>query len=30
MKVQRNGVLTMLARTGGYRYVGLDSTYQQI
>jgi hypothetical protein len=30
MKVQRNGVLTMLARTGGYRYVGLDTTYQEI
>jgi len=30
MKVQRNGVLTMLARTGGYRFVGLDSTYQQV
>jgi len=30
MKVQHNGVLTMLARTGGYRYVGLNTNYVQI
>ena len=27
MKVQHNGVLTMLARTGGYRFVGLNTNY---
>ncbi|KPJ61745.1 MAG: hypothetical protein AMJ46_00005, partial [Latescibacteria bacterium DG_63] len=30
MKVQHNGVLTMLARTGGYRFVGLDTNYREI
>ncbi len=30
MKVQPNGVLTMLARTGGYRYVGLDTNYREV
>jgi hypothetical protein len=30
MKVQHNGVLTMLARTGGYRFVGLDTHYREI
>jgi hypothetical protein len=30
MKVQANGVLTMLARTGGYRFVGLDNHYREI
>jgi len=30
MKVQRNGMLTMLARTGGYRFVGLDTHYREI
>ncbi len=30
MKVQPNGVLTMLARTGGYRFVGLDNHYREI
>jgi hypothetical protein len=30
MKVQQNGVLTMLARTGGYRFVGLNTNYEQI
>jgi len=30
MKVQHNGVLTMLARTGGYRFVGLDNHYEEI
>ena len=30
MKVQRNGMLTMLARTGGYRFIGLDTNYQQV
>jgi len=30
MKVQHNGVLTLLARTGGYRFVGLNTNYQEI
>ncbi|MHC4086290.1 MAG: aryl-sulfate sulfotransferase [Planctomycetota bacterium] len=30
MKVQHNGVLTMLARTGGYRFVGLDTNYREV
>lgn len=30
MKVQHNGVLTMLARTGGSRFVGLDTHYREI
>ena len=30
MKVQHNGVLTMLARTGGYRFVGLNTNYVQV
>jgi hypothetical protein len=30
MKVQPNGVLTMLARTGGDRFVGLNTNYQEI
>jgi hypothetical protein len=30
MKVQHNGILTMLARTGGYRFVGLDTHYREI
>jgi len=30
MKVQRNGMLTMLARTGGYRFVGLNNRYEEI
>jgi len=30
MKVQPNGVLTMLARIGGYRFVGLDTNYREI
>ncbi len=30
MKVQHNGMLTMLARTGGYRFVGLDTHYREI
>ncbi|MHC4693953.1 MAG: aryl-sulfate sulfotransferase, partial [Planctomycetota bacterium] len=30
MKVQPNGVLTMLARTGGTRFIGLDSNYREI
>ncbi len=30
MKVQHNGLLTMLARTGGYRFVGLNTNYNEI
>ena len=30
MKVQHNGMLTMLARTGGYRFVGLNTNYVQV
>ncbi len=30
MKVQRNGILTMLARTGGYRFVGLNTNYVEV
>ena len=30
MKVQKNGVLTMLARDGGMRFIGLDNHYKQI
>jgi hypothetical protein len=30
MKVQHNGVLTMLARIGGNRFVGLDTHYSEI
>jgi hypothetical protein len=30
MKVQQNGELTMLARTGGTRFIGLDSNYIEI
>ena len=30
MKVQKNGVLTMLARDGYMRFIGLDSHYRQI
>jgi hypothetical protein len=30
MKVQHNGVLTMLARTGGTRFIGLDTHYREI
>ena len=29
MKVQHNGMLTMLARTGGYRFVGLNTQYEE-
>ena len=30
MKVQPNGMLTMLARNGYYRFIGLDTNYQQV
>ena len=30
MKVQHNGLLTMLARTGGYRFVGLNTNYVEV
>jgi hypothetical protein len=30
MKVQRNGVMTMLARDGGQRFIGLDTNYKEI
>ena len=30
MKVQQNGMLTMLARFGGYRFVGLDTNYREV
>jgi len=30
MKVQQNDVLTMLARTGGYRFIGLDTHYREV
>jgi hypothetical protein len=30
MKVQPNGLLTMLARTGGYRFVGLNTNYVEV
>ena len=30
VKVQRNGLLTMLARTGGYRFVGLNTNYVEV
>lgn len=30
MKVQPNGMLTMLARTGGMRFVGLNTNYQEV
>ena len=30
MKVQRNGLLTMLARDGGMRFIGLNDHYQQV
>ena len=30
MKVEPNGMLTMLARTGGMRFVGLNTNYQQV
>ncbi len=30
MKVQKNGVLTMLARDGYMRFIGLDKHYRQI
>jgi hypothetical protein len=30
MKVQCNGMLTMLARTGGYRFVGLNTQYEEV
>jgi hypothetical protein len=30
MKVQRNGILTMFARTGGDRFVGLNTNYVEV
>ncbi len=30
MKVQQNGILTMLARDGGNRFVGLNTNYQEV
>lgn len=30
MKVQHNGMLTMLARTGGYRFIGLNTNYVEV
>lgn len=30
MKVQHNGMLTMLARDGGMRFIGLDTNYKEI